>query len=500
MQRDQGRRVTEALSAFLGTPLDDVLERCLREDPREAALALFHEVAATVPAYPSFLAEHGVDPITVRTVDDLRRVPPVTKANYVLRHPLAQRCRGGRLTACDMIAVSSGSTGRPTFWPRFLTDELAVARRFEQVFHDSFAAAERRTLAVVCFALGTWVGGMFTASCCRHLAMKGYPLTVITPGNNKEEIFRVVTELGPSFDQVVLLGYPPFLKDVIDEGIKRGVPWPTLGVRLVTAGEVFSEEWRSLVAERLGSRAPEYDFASLYGTADAGVLGVETPLSIAIRRCLAARPDAARALFGQERLPTLLQYDPHARYFEAEDGALLFTGDNGVPLIRYGILDQGGVIPYDTMLTAMATVGFDPLSALPRGGARMLPFVFVFGRSDFTVSFYGANVFPENVTVVLEQPGIQAWVTGKFVLEVKRDADENEHLSVVVELAPGEAPSEARCAAVAASIEEQVCRLNSEFKSYVPEGRRAPRVTLAAAGDPAHFPIGVKHRYTRRPG
>ena len=501
MDKEQGRRVTEALAAFLSTPLDDVLERCLHLDPRDAALARFHEVAATVPAYPTFLAEHGVDPIAVRTFDDLRGVPPVTKANYVLRYPLAQRCRGGRLEACDMIAVSSGSTGQPTFWPRFLTDELAVARRFEQVFHDSFAAAERRTLAVVCFALGTWVGGMFTASCCRHLAMKGYPLTVITPGNNKEEIFRVVTELGPSFDQVVLLGYPPFLKDVIDAGIARGVPWPELGVRVVTAGEVFSEEWRTLVAERIGSRAPEHDFASLYGTADAGVLGVETPLSIAIRRCLAARPEAARALFGQERLPTLLQYDPHARFFEAEGGALLFSGDNGVPLVRYGILDTGGVIPYEAMLGAMKGVGFDPLTALASGrGARALPFVFVFGRSDFTVSYYGANVFPENVTVGLEQPGIQAWVTGKFVMEVTRDADENEHLAVVVELAPGEAPSDQRRGVVAASIEAQVCRLNSEFRTYVPAERRAPLVTLALAGDAAHFPIGVKHRYTRRPG
>src|SRR5438045_2795417 len=52
---------------------------------------------------------------------------------------------------------------------------------------------------------------MFTANCCRYLSSKGYPITVITPGNNKEEIYRVVTELGASFEQVVLLGYPPFL-------------------------------------------------------------------------------------------------------------------------------------------------------------------------------------------------------------------------------------------------------------------------------------------------
>jgi phenylacetate-CoA ligase len=499
MQTEQSHKVSQAFAAFFATSLDETLERCLHRDPRAAAIALFHDVAASVPAYRAFLAEHGVDPASIRDHDDLRRVPPVSKANYVLRHPLADLCRDGKLSACDMVAVSSGSTGKPTFWPRFVTDELVVARRFEQVFHDAFAADRRRTLAVVCFALGTWVGGMFTASCCRHLAAKGYPVTVVTPGNNKEEILRVTSELGPQFDQVVLLGYPPFLKDVIDFGLDRGVRWPDLKVRIVTAGEVFSEAWRTLVAERIGSRSPAHDFASLYGTADAGVLGVETPLSISVRRFLADRPEAARALFGQDRLPTLVQVDPFARYFEAVDGALVFTGDNGVPLVRYDILDTGGVVSFEAMLAAVEGLGFDARAALGRAPVRALPFVFVFGRSDFTVSFYGANVYPENVTVGLEQPAIAAFTTGKFVMMVERDADENEHLAVIVELALGHAPSEARAGEVASAIEAQLVRLNSEYRTYVPAERRTPKVTLAPAGDPTHFPAGVKHRYTKRP-
>ena len=40
------------------------------------------------------------------------------------------------------------------------------------------------------------------------------------------------------------------------------------------------------------------------------MLGNETPLSIEIRRFLAGRPDVARELFGESRLPTLVQYDP----------------------------------------------------------------------------------------------------------------------------------------------------------------------------------------------
>jgi phenylacetate-CoA ligase len=378
---------------------------------------------------------------------------------------------------------------------------MAIATRFEQVFFDSFRADTRRTLAVVCFPLGTWVGGMYTASCCRHLAVKGYPVTVVTPGNNKDEIFRVTEELGPAFEQVVLLGYPPFLKDVVDTGIARGLDWTRHRIKMVLAGEVFSEEWRSLVGERAGATDPCHDSAALYGTADAGVLGNETPLSIHIRRFLADHPDAAQAAFGESRLPTLVQYDPLSRFFESHEGTLLFSGDNGIPLVRYDIRDSGGVIGYDAMRTFLARRGFDPLADLRREGARgmrPLPFVYVFGRSDFTVSFWGANLYPENVTVGLEQPGVREWVTGKFVLEVKEDANRNRFLSVVVELAPGVEDGPERREAVAASISAHLVRLNSEFAHYVPPERRSPVVTLAATGDPEYFPAGVKHRYTRR--
>jgi phenylacetate-CoA ligase len=469
-------------------------------DPRERVVGLFHQVAASVPAYRAFLRDQGIDPGAVRTFADFQRLPLLTKENYHRRYPLPDLCRDGRLDGCDMIAVSSGSTGQPTIWPRSLTDELAVTARFEQVFADSFAAGERTTLAVVCFPLGTWVGGLFTLACVRHLAAKGYPITAVAPGNNKAEILRVIPELAPHCDQTVLLGYPPFVKDVIDTGIAAGLDWTRYAVKLVLAGEVFSEEWRDLVGQRAGMSSPCYDSASLYGTADAGVLGTETPLSVCVRRFLAGRPEAAGELFGEARLPTLVQYDPGSRFFEEQDGTLLFSGDNGVPLVRYHIADEGGVIGYQDMLAFCARHGFDPVAELGGPGARGIrpqPFAYVFGRSHFTVSYFGANVYPENVTVGLEQPAVSGWVTGKFVLEVTSDADGNPHLSVTVELAPGEAGDAARERVLAESIRGQLQRLNSEFAHYVPADDQLPTVTLRPAGDPEYFPVGVKHRYTR---
>ncbi len=494
-------RKTQALSAlqnFLSTPLEEQLSHPGSKRAESSMLDLFYSVSATVPAYQTFLQDHSIDPASIQTFEDFQKLPLVTKKNYILRHSLPTLCRNGALEQCDMIAVSSGSTGNPTFWPRFLTDELQIATRFEQIFRDSFGAEQRRTLAVICFSLGTWVGGMFTTNCCRWLASKGYPITVVTPGNNQQEIFRVVQELGPAFEQVVLLGYPPFLKDTLDRGIAEGINWSTYSIKLVLAREVFSEEWRTLVGERMGSKHPCHDFASLYGTADAGVLGNETPLSITIRRFFADHPEAARSLFGESRLPTLVQYDPFSRFFETQDGTLLFSGDNGIPLVRYHIADKGGVLPYESMLQFLESLGFNPLEGLQAERTYPLPFVYVFGRSDFTVSYFGANIYPENVTVGLEQPLIRDWVTGKFVLQVQENADQNRFLEIVVELAPSVEASEQRQQAIADSIQSQLLRLNSEFAHYVPSGYQKPQVILTATGNPEYFPIGVKHRYTRR--
>ncbi|MGL5063187.1 MAG: phenylacetate--CoA ligase family protein [Microcoleus sp.] len=567
MQSEPRQRAIRAFEEFLNTPLEDRLQQSQSRDAASGAIpcgiaslhALFQSVAATVPAYRDFLAAFNINPAAIKTFEDFQKLPLITKENYLRRYPLPQLCRHGKLESCDFIAVSSGSTGNPTFWPRFIGDELQIATRFEQIFHDSFYADTRRTLAVICFALGTWVGGMYTANCCRYLASKGYPVTVVTPGNNKTEILRVVRELGEHFEQVVLLGYPPFIKDAIDSGIAAGVEWQKYRIKMVFAGEVFSEEWRSLVGDRTnynntkeeGRRKKEegrwgdgemgrwgefpitnselpitnyqlpiphsqlstdniyYNSASLYGTADAGVLGNETPLSICIRRWLANHPEVARNLFGESRLPTLVQYDPNSRFFEVhDDGTLLFSGDNGIPLIRYHISDNGGLISYEAMLDFLAEWGFNPVEHLQQAagmenaefprGIRPLPFVYVFGRSHFTVSYFGANVYPENVTVGLEVPEIREWVTGKFVLQVKEDADKNSFLSVVVELAAGVEGDAEKTRAIAASILSQLRRLNSEFANYVPPEYQLPVVTLTAMGDAEYFPVGVKHRYTRQ--
>jgi phenylacetate-CoA ligase len=141
---------------------------------------------------------------------------------------------------------------------------------------------------------------------------------------------------------------------------------------------------------------------------------------------------------------------------------------------------------------------FDPFSELEANRITpALPFVYVFGRSQFAISYFGANLYPENIAVGLEQEAIRDWVTGKFVMEILEDEDFNRLLSVTVELAPNIPADEEKAQAIAQSILQQLRRLNSEFANYVPTEYQLPQVTLKTMGDPDYFPLGVKHSYTR---
>ena len=64
--------------------------------------------------------------------------------------------------------------------------------------------------------MGAWIGGVFTYEAIRMVAENGkYPLTIYTPGIFKDEIFKAVENLSPKFDQTIIGGYPPFIKNLI---------------------------------------------------------------------------------------------------------------------------------------------------------------------------------------------------------------------------------------------------------------------------------------------
>ena len=535
-------QVLEALHYFSSTSLSEILATRQSGEPepehlQEDLLRLFRATAQLVPAFAAFLADSGVSVDAIASVQDLcANVPLVDKVNYLQRYQLPQRCIGGALAVgdVDFCHVSSGSSGEPTFWARSTLSELTVATRFEQILCDNFRATETPLLCVNAFPLGSWVGGIFTTFCLRYCAIKGLKITIVTPGNVPSEILRCISHLGPLFPRTCILGYPPFVKGLIDAGRVAGVDWAARDICLVLAGEVFSEEWRQLVATRAGIAVPLRDIVSIYGTADAGVLGNETWLSACIREWLSQRPAVAKELFEHERLPTLVQYDPALRFIQVtpqrtlaitnmdslshrpasplhassmgvatpRDGHIASDGTvlrGPPPLVRYHIHDRGGTLSYDALLEFVGSRGFSiPPEVQGRHIARRLPFCWVFGREHWSVSLYGANVFVDQCMVALEQPGVSESVTGKFILDITSDEDANPSLWLLVECAPSQSPSDlGLVSTLQERVRQQLLKVNSEFANYVPADSQVPTVTLYQFGDSACFPVGVKHKWTR---
>lgn len=406
------------------------------------ALRLFYAMAEGVPAYTGFLKENGINNYTkIKDIKAFKKLPTISKDNYLKRHSLNELCWDGNFETHWDISSTSGSTGEPFYFPRSDEQNQQYARSAELYLLNNFEIDKRSTLYINCFALGVWIGGMFTYAAIKLVARRGqYKLSIINPGLNKGEIIKAVSKLGGLFDQIIIAGYPPFVKDVIDEGVYQNLNWADYAIKFIFSAETFSEEFRDYIYAKTRTHHVFKDSISHYGTVDQGTLAHETPLTILIRRLCLKNRELFGAVFtkGIRRLPTLVQYVPEFFYFEEVEGSLLCTSRSGLPLVRYDLKDNGGVRSFEEMKNIFKILNIDFLKEAEKVGILHtiwnLPFVFIYERKDLSVSFCGANIYPETIRNVLSETEFLEYLTGKFVLMVKHDAKQNPHLEIQIEM------------------------------------------------------------------
>src|SRR3989344_6257736 len=463
----------------------------------QKALRLFHRASRDVPAYKHFLKQHGVDPLKIKTIEDFKNVPPIDKKTYLRAYSLKELVFPASQVALHTFSASSGSTGTPFLWPRGDTHENEGMFLHELIFNKFFGIKPTHSaLGVVAFSMGTWIAGTYTLASMKAMSNKGYRLMTVTPGIDLETLLDVVKPLISNFKTVILAGYPPYIKDVLDYGREAGIRWHDVHMKLLLAGEAFSEGFRGYLIRRSGIKDPFRDIISLYGTADAAILAHETPLSIYIRRKAADKKQLAQALFHDERLPSLFQYHPDLKFFEVQDDQLLFTAEAGIPLIRYRIGDRGGVIAFEEMAHHFANRSMFPVKQF----LWKLPFVYLFGRSDLTASIYAVLVYPEHIKSALEQRIFSSYITGKFVISTEHKRSYEQHLLVRVELKPHIRQTRSLEKLLVRSLLEMLNKHNIEYrKLYHSLGERVvPRIQLVTHGDPLYFRPGTKQRWVKK--
>ncbi|NCU38592.1 phenylacetate--CoA ligase family protein [Candidatus Saccharibacteria bacterium] len=465
---------------------------------RKQALETFQLASTRVPAYQKFLAQHKIRPETIKTFQDFEQLPLTSKENYVMKFPFAERCIDGDPTVGNIISTSSGSTGQPQFWLRDQQTNREVEWIFELMLRRSFQAHEKKTLLLMAFALGTWTAGTATLGAASALAGAGYPLAVISPGVDRPNIMRAIEELSPLYDQTIICCYPPFGKDLIDEGQAAGIDWKSRNVKFLWGGEGVSEPWRDYVLEKVGQQNPLLSTFNFLGSADGVDLGFETPAAIALKRIAHRDPGFSQELFATERLPWVYQYNPLSKYFETLDGELVLTGRAAMPLIRYNIHDQGGVLPRKTIDAFLSKKRISLHSELAENAAAdldtSLPFIYLFGRPHNNATLYGVNIYPENIKSVLEDTELREQFSGRFKMSTELTDDMDQYLLLRFELGrhiEGTARLEERLIEL---IKITVASANSEYRTLLATiGERAiPRVELLPFGDPLFIPGGIK--------
>jgi phenylacetate-CoA ligase len=469
-------------------------------------LALFHDAAKRVPAYRDLLKKQGIRPADIRTHDDFAKVPITSKKGYLKKYPLADLCWDGSLARPAVFSSTSGSTGKPFFFQRLpnIEEDYSILAELFLGNGSQAPGPENPTLVIIGFGMGVWIGGVLTYRAFDIASRRAYPVSILPVGVNKTEILKALHDLAPSFKQTIIIGYPPFVKDVLDEAEFEGVNLKKLNIRLLFAAEAFSEHFRDYLAKKVGMKNVYRDTLNIYGTADIGAMAFETPTSILIRRLASESPELYGRIFGDmQKRPTLAQYNPAFVSFEAPDGEILLTGYSAVPLIRYAVGDRGGVHTYEALESIFAEFGISLKKEAKKRDVPLyeLPFVYVYERSDLATTIYGLQIYPEYLRDVMLSDAVQRFCTGKFQIMTKYDEKDDQYLEINIEQKRGiESVSKEFKRAAVAAIEAAFKQKSSEYKelsSFVNE-RPLFKLMFRAACDPEFFPPGIKQKWVKK--
>lgn len=414
---------------------------------RIRARRAFFRAVKKVPAYTKFVSDRGLGN---------SGIPETDKESYIKAFPTEARCVGGRIPLSKvMIDESSGSTGTPFNWVRSLGE-----RHQSHLFVSYFARycfGSHPWITINAFSMGAWATGLNVG-----LALQRNGIVKNT-GPDISKILGTLSFFGPNYPYLIA-GYPPFLKHLMDVAGTEGFPWSQYRLDALVGGEGMSEGLRDYLLAGFGKVYSGYGATDL----EIGIAG-ETPLAVAIRR-LARDDDRVRMkLFGGDsRLPMLFQYNPLMHYIEVNDNReVIFTITRSSllsPRIRYNVHDEGGVARYDEIAAMLASVGHDIRSVAARTDPPVvrLPFLWIYGRRDFTISVMGANIYPEDLEQCIYADPEIARITRSFCQALTESPGSEARPSFHFEIY--EEPTDEMRRRFSERIVTELVRINADFR------------------------------------
>jgi len=332
-------------------------------------------------------------PGDLKSLDDWRRLPFLTKADLRDAYPLRLAC--GAAEGYRRVHMSSGTTGNPILNP-YTAHDVA---QWGEVMARCYAAAGVTRDDVVQI---TPSFGLFTGGFGFHYGAERLGAMIVPVGAGRTLLqLRLMRDLGVTVLPAIAT-YPLRLIEVARE---ERFDLTSLRLRVgIFGSEMWSDELRARIDRELNLTS--YDIIGMTETGGPG-LGIDC---------------AARAgihLWEDHYFPEIVEPATGAPVADGVEGELVVSTltREGLPLVRYRTHD----------LTRVVT------RARCECGRTMLRLDRLRGRTDDMVIFKGVNFYPRQVeTLLLRQAGVG------HEYQIVLDADGGgERMTIVAETEPG---------------------------------------------------------------
>jgi phenylacetate-CoA ligase len=356
----------------------------------ERLRATIARIADYNPAYRSHLG--GVSAGDLTSLDDLRRLPFLTKEQLRDAYPYGMACNGGEPVL--RVHMSSGTTGAPIINPYTAAD----VGQWREVMARSLVSAGV-TAADVMLVTATF--GLFTGGFGFQFGADALGTMVIPVGAGRTTL---LLQLLRDLRATVIAGIATYPLRMIEVARQEGFDWRSTNLRVgVLGSEPWSDELRARIETEMGIRT--YDLIGMTETGGPG-MGIECQARDGIH------------VWDDHYLPEIV--DPSGRVLpDGERGELVVTTltRHGLPLIRYRTRD-------------VTRIRSRERCACGRTGVRLDRF---HGRTDDAVIFKGVKFYPSQVEqILLRQPGLDH----EYQIVLERDAARGDHLILCVEAGP----------------------------------------------------------------
>jgi len=343
-----------------------------------------------VPYYRNLMEQKGVTPDDIRSVDDLHKLPFISKADLRDAYPYGLLAKP--LSECVRIQSTSGTTGRRVvaFYTQHDIDlwEDCCARAVVA------AGGTKDDVCQVCYGYGLFTGGPGLNGGSHKVGCLTLPMS---SGNTERQI-QFMRDLGST-----ILCCTPSYAAYIGETL-HDMGFTTDDIKLkagIFGAEPWTEEMRRSIEKSLGIKA--YDIYGLTETSGPGV---------SFECC----EQTGMHINEDHFIPEIIDPETGEVLPDGTVGELVFTSitKEAFPLLRYRTRD---------------------LCKLTRGtcscGRTLIKMCKPMGRSDDMLIIRGVNVFPSQIETVLIEQGY----TPNYLIEVdrvracRRNEDDARHQS-----------------------------------------------------------------------